>query len=92
MELLSRPAWLDNIMRLLSYVSLTNVVTLSYQQDADKKGLATITDDVKLLAGKARSNTLKPKDYEVSSNRGLVFSVKLLGVKGGEVDATVPGN
>jgi pyruvate dehydrogenase E2 component (dihydrolipoamide acetyltransferase) len=34
-------------------------------KDADKKGLATISDDVKLLAGKARSNTLKPQDYEV---------------------------
>lgn len=34
-------------------------------QDADKKGLSTITDDVKSLAGKARSNTLKPSDYEV---------------------------
>jgi pyruvate dehydrogenase E2 component (dihydrolipoamide acetyltransferase) len=34
-------------------------------KDADKKGLSTISEDVKVLAGKARSNTLKPQDYEV---------------------------
>jgi pyruvate/2-oxoglutarate dehydrogenase complex dihydrolipoamide acyltransferase (E2) component len=42
------------------------LIVLFYRlQDADKKGLGTITDDVKSLAGKARSNTLKPNDYEV---------------------------
>ena len=39
--------------------------TVFILQDADKKGLVTITDDIKALAGKARSNTLKPNDYEV---------------------------
>jgi pyruvate dehydrogenase E2 component (dihydrolipoamide acetyltransferase) len=49
-------------------------------KDADKKGLATISDDVKLLAGKARSNTLKPQDYEggtfTVSNLGGPFGIK----------------
>lgn len=44
---------------------MTNLFFDRLLQDADKKGLATITDDVKVLAGKARSNTLKPNDYEV---------------------------
>lgn len=44
---------------------MTNLYSGWSLQDADKKGLATITDDVKVLAGKARSNTLKPNDYEV---------------------------
>jgi pyruvate dehydrogenase E2 component (dihydrolipoamide acetyltransferase) len=42
--------------------------------------LATISEDVKLLAGKARSNTLKPQDYEggtfTVSNLGGSFGIK----------------
>lgn len=34
-------------------------------QNADKKGLSTISEDVKNLAKKARENSLKPADYEV---------------------------
>jgi pyruvate dehydrogenase E2 component (dihydrolipoamide acetyltransferase) len=34
-------------------------------QDADKKGLGTIAEEVKQLAQKARDNSLKPADYEV---------------------------
>jgi pyruvate dehydrogenase E2 component (dihydrolipoamide acetyltransferase) len=34
-------------------------------QDADKKGLSKIGEDVKQLAQKARENSLKPEDYEV---------------------------
>lgn len=34
-------------------------------QDADKKGLSSISEEVKKLAQKARENTLKPEDYEV---------------------------
>lgn len=37
----------------------------SNQQDADKKGLSTIAEDVKTLAQKAKENSLKPEDYEV---------------------------
>lgn len=34
-------------------------------QDADKKGLAKIAEEVKHLAQKAKENSLKPEDYEV---------------------------
>lgn len=34
-------------------------------QDADKKGLSTIGEEVKQLAKKAKENSLKPQDYEV---------------------------
>jgi pyruvate/2-oxoglutarate dehydrogenase complex dihydrolipoamide acyltransferase (E2) component len=34
-------------------------------QDADKKGLGTIGEEVKQLAQRARDNSLKPQDYEV---------------------------
>lgn len=34
-------------------------------QDADKKGLSAISEDVKNLAKKARENSLKPAEYEV---------------------------
>jgi len=34
-------------------------------QDADKKGLSTIGEEVKKLAKKAKENSLKPQDYEV---------------------------
>lgn len=36
-----------------------------YLQDADKKGLSKISEEVKQLASKAKENTLKPQDYEV---------------------------
>lgn len=34
-------------------------------QDADKKGLSMISEEVKNLAEKAKQNSLKPEDYEV---------------------------
>lgn len=34
-------------------------------QDADKKGLSTISEEVKNLAQKAKEKSLKPQDYEV---------------------------
>ena len=40
-------------------------------QDTDKKGLSNISEDVKNLAQKAKENSLKPEDYEVS----IVFLV-----------------
>lgn len=54
-----------NVLLIQSCQMMTNLFFGWSLQDADKKGLATITDDVKVLAGKARSNTLKPNDYEV---------------------------
>ena len=37
-------------------------------QNADKKGLSEIAEDVKTLADKAKKNSLKPADYEVKNN------------------------
>lgn len=34
-------------------------------QDADKKRLSEISEEVKHLAQKAKENSLKPEDYEV---------------------------
>ncbi|KAL7597963.1 hypothetical protein Lser_V15G25316 [Lactuca serriola] len=49
-------------------------------RNADKKGLSTISEDVKTLAQKARENTLKPSDYEggtfTVSNLGGPFGIK----------------
>ncbi|CAL5443794.1 unnamed protein product [Camellia sinensis] len=49
-------------------------------KDADKKGLSKISDDVKLLAQKAKENSLKPEDYEggtfTVSNLGGPFGIK----------------
>lgn len=42
-------------------------VNLYNLQDADKKGLSGISEEVKKLAQKARENSLKPEDYEVNS-------------------------
>ena len=42
----------------------------SILQDADKKGLSKIADEVKQLAQKAKEGSLKPEDYEV---RTMVF-------------------
>uniref|UniRef100_A0A0E0DVH7 Dihydrolipoamide acetyltransferase component of pyruvate dehydrogenase complex n=1 Tax=Oryza meridionalis TaxID=40149 RepID=A0A0E0DVH7_9ORYZ len=47
---------------------------LALRKDADKKGLATIADEVKQLAQRARANSLKPEDYE-----GGTFTVSNLG-------------
>jgi pyruvate dehydrogenase E2 component (dihydrolipoamide acetyltransferase) len=51
-----------------------------FLQDADKKGLATIADEVKQLAQRARDNSLKPEDYEggtfTVSNLGGPFGIK----------------
>nr|XP_043623360.1 dihydrolipoyllysine-residue acetyltransferase component 2 of pyruvate dehydrogenase complex, mitochondrial [Erigeron canadensis] len=49
-------------------------------RDADKKGLSSISEDVKNLAKKARENSLKPADYEggtfTVSNLGGPFGIK----------------
>jgi pyruvate/2-oxoglutarate dehydrogenase complex dihydrolipoamide acyltransferase (E2) component len=49
-------------------------------KDADKKGLSTISEDVKVLAGKARSNTLKPQDYEVGYENQELCSLTWTGI------------
>lgn len=49
-------------------------------RNADKKGLSSISEDVKSLAQKARENSLKPSDYEggtfTVSNLGGPFGIK----------------
>uniref|UniRef100_A0A7N0SWP3 Acetyltransferase component of pyruvate dehydrogenase complex n=1 Tax=Kalanchoe fedtschenkoi TaxID=63787 RepID=A0A7N0SWP3_KALFE len=49
-------------------------------RDADKKGLSAISEEVKVLAQKARGNSLKPEDYEggtfTVSNLGGPFGIK----------------
>lgn len=45
-------------------------------QDADKKGLGTIAEEVKQLAHKARDNSLKPADYEVRCKKWLLSKRK----------------
>lgn len=49
-------------------------------RDADKKGLSAISEDVKILAKKARENSLKPAEYEggtfTVSNLGGPFGIK----------------
>lgn len=45
-------------------------------QDADKKGLSSISEEVKNLAQKAKENSLKPQDYEVGiAVKYLFFSL-----------------
>jgi len=46
-----------------------SVHLIAWFQDADKKGLSTIGEEVRFLAQKAKENSLKPEDYEV----GLEF-------------------
>lgn len=56
---------LKDIMFLFSKVIyLTQPFIL---QDADKKGLSRIAEEVKQLAQKAKEGSLKPDDYEVSA-------------------------
>lgn len=53
---------------LISDLHRHHVALISYaqiMQDADKKGLSTIAEEVKILAQKAKENNLKPEDYEV---------------------------
>lgn len=49
-------------------------------QDADKKGLAGISEDVKRLAEKARENKLKPDEFQVGVHRTW-WGLRVLGFK-----------
>ncbi|KAJ7551544.1 hypothetical protein O6H91_06G019800 [Diphasiastrum complanatum] len=73
-------SWTDNYIRQYNNVNIS-VAVQSEQglfvpviKDADKKGLSTIAEEVKLLAEKAKQNNLKPTDYE-----GGTFTVSNLG-------------
>jgi pyruvate dehydrogenase E2 component (dihydrolipoamide acetyltransferase) len=53
---------LTQLLLILTQLCIHN----KYLQDADKKGLSTIGEEVKQLAKRAKENSLKPQDYEVT--------------------------
>ncbi|KAH7438294.1 hypothetical protein KP509_04G008900 [Ceratopteris richardii] len=79
-------SWTDEYIRQYHNVNISVAVQTDFGllvpvvQNADKKGLAAIAEDVKLLAEKAKKNSLKPADYEggtfTVSNLGGPFGVK----------------
>ncbi|XP_010462335.1 PREDICTED: dihydrolipoyllysine-residue acetyltransferase component 3 of pyruvate dehydrogenase complex, mitochondrial-like [Camelina sativa] len=79
-------SWTDDYIRQFKNVNINvavqteNGLYVPVVKDADKKGLSTIGEEVRLLAQKARENSLKPEDYEggtfTVSNLGGPFGVK----------------
>ncbi|MCO5593992.1 hypothetical protein L7F22_048011 [Adiantum nelumboides] len=79
-------SWTDEYIRQYHNVNISVAVQTDFGllvpvlQNADKKGLAAIAEDVKMLAEKAKKNSLKPADYEggtfTVSNLGGPFGVK----------------
>ncbi|XP_065866753.1 dihydrolipoyllysine-residue acetyltransferase component 2 of pyruvate dehydrogenase complex, mitochondrial-like [Euphorbia lathyris] len=79
-------SWTDNYIRQYNNVNVNvavqtdNGLYVPVVRDADKKGLSKIGDEVKLLAQKAKENSLKPEDYEggtfTVSNLGGPFGIK----------------
>ncbi|KAJ7535819.1 hypothetical protein O6H91_12G047400 [Diphasiastrum complanatum] len=79
-------SWKEEFIRQFHNVNISVAVQTEHGlmvpvvKDADKKGLLTISEDVKTLAEKARTNSLKPADYEggtfTVSNLGGPFGVK----------------
>ncbi|KAJ4717854.1 Acetyltransferase component of pyruvate dehydrogenase complex [Melia azedarach] len=73
-------SWTDEYIRQFKNVNINvavqtdNGLYVPVVKDADKKGLSTIAEEVKLLAQKAKENSLKPEDYE-----GGTFTVTNLG-------------
>jgi pyruvate dehydrogenase E2 component (dihydrolipoamide acetyltransferase) len=61
-------------------VQTENGLYVPVVKDADRKGLSTIGEEVRLLAQKAKENSLKPEDYEggtfTVSNLGGPFGIK----------------
>ncbi|ODS82983.1 MAG: pyruvate dehydrogenase complex dihydrolipoamide acetyltransferase [Cytophagaceae bacterium SCN 52-12] len=76
-------AWLGDKIRRYHYVNVGVAVAVDEGllvpviRDADKKGLAAISGEVKELAGKAKDKKLQPGDWE-----GNTFSVSNLGMFG----------
>ena len=66
-------SWQDNSIRQFNYVDVSVAVSTDaglvtpIVKDADIKGLAGISADVKSLAAKARANKLQPAEYQGSS-------------------------
>ena len=76
-------AWLATCTRQFEYVDISVAVSTDnglitpIVRDADLKGLATISSDVRGLADKARANKLQPADYQ-----GGTFTISNLGMFG----------
>ncbi|XP_023527700.1 dihydrolipoyllysine-residue acetyltransferase component 3 of pyruvate dehydrogenase complex, mitochondrial-like isoform X1 [Cucurbita pepo subsp. pepo] len=79
-------SWTDNYIRQYHNVNINvavqtdNGLFVPVIRDADKKGLSSISEEVKKLAQRARENSLKPEDYEggtfTVSNLGGPFGIK----------------
>ncbi|KAG7600564.1 2-oxoacid dehydrogenase acyltransferase catalytic domain [Arabidopsis suecica] len=79
-------SWTDDNIRQFKNVNINvavqteNGLYVPVVKDADKKGLSTIGEEVRLLAQKAKENSLKPEDYEggtfTVSNLGGPFGIK----------------
>ncbi|XAR49916.1 Dihydrolipoyllysine-residue acetyltransferase [Bertholletia excelsa] len=79
-------SWTDDYIRQYHNVNINVAVQTDHGlfvpviKDADKKGLSRIAEEVKLLAQKAKENSLKPEDYEggtfTVSNLGGPFGIK----------------
>ncbi|XP_044487130.1 dihydrolipoyllysine-residue acetyltransferase component 2 of pyruvate dehydrogenase complex, mitochondrial-like [Mangifera indica] len=79
-------SWTDEYIRQYNNVNINvavqtdNGLYVPVVRDADKKGLSTISEEVKQLAQKAKENSLKPEDYEggtfTVSNLGGPFGIK----------------
>ncbi|KAK6937093.1 Peripheral subunit-binding domain [Dillenia turbinata] len=79
-------SWTDDYIRQYNNVNINvavqtdNGLYVPVIRDADKKGLSKISEEVKLLAQRARENSLKPEDYEggtfTVSNLGGPFGIK----------------
>ncbi|EOY27164.1 Dihydrolipoamide acetyltransferase, long form protein isoform 1 [Theobroma cacao] len=79
-------SWTDDYIRQYNNVNINvavqtdNGLYVPVIRDADKKGLSSISEEVKHLAQKAKENSLKPEDYEggtfTVSNLGGPFGIK----------------
>lgn len=76
-------SWHDSFIRKYNYVDISVAVATPaglitpIVADADKKGLVAISEEVKVLAGKAREGKLMPHEYQ-----GGTFSISNLGMFG----------
>ena len=76
-------SWTDNAIRQYNYVDVSvavstdNGLVTPIVKDADVKGLAGISGEVKSLAAKARANKLTPAEYQ-----GGTFTISNLGMFG----------
>jgi len=76
-------SWMDQFVRQYDYVDVSVAVSTDgglitpIVRDADIKGLATISSNVKDLATRARANKLQPQEYQ-----GGTFTISNLGMFG----------